>query len=63
MDKYIKIRAWSSNDGYWIGTDKRLQKTMYFNKYGFIAKLSYFYLKTFYQKVVIETSNTNKWGE
>ena len=56
-DSYIEIRAWSSEDGWWLGSDERLKKVLYFKKYGFIAKLSYLYLKTFYQKVFVEISD------
>ena len=56
----IQIRAWTSEDGWWLGSDQRLQFVRSFNKYGIIAKITYLYAKIFYSRVIVEVEDETK---
>jgi len=56
----VQIRAWSGNDGWFLGADERLTFIRQFSKYGLAAKLTYLYAKLCYEHVLVEIKDKHE---
>jgi len=53
----ITIRAYNTDNGWYMDTDERLKTRATFKKYGLRAKMYYLYCTIFYQKVIVEVKD------